>query len=318
MSLVVGFNVNDGNVLIPDGVKIISHSAFYGRNSLKKVILSESVELIEFSAFAECLNVEYVYLNDHLKCLEGLTFHNCISLKEVVMPTSIDNIGEYIFWQCESLEQITLPNNIDTIPRGMFDSCKGLTTVNTQSVITSIENSAFYNCKKLTYFDLTNVQTIGNDAFSWCKSLTEIDLRNVKTVLDVGCGYGTIGVTIAKIFPSINVTMVDVNKRAINLCELAIKENNLTNAAVLESNIYENITSTYDLIITNPPIRAGKQVVHGIILGSYDYLNDGGALWCVIQKKQGSPSAIKVLKETFKTVEVVQNDKGYQIIKAVK
>ena len=182
MSLVVGFNVNDGNVLIPDGVKIISHSAFYGRNSIKKVILSESVELIEFSAFAECLNLEYVYLNDNLKCLEGLTFQNCISLKEVVMPTSIDNIGEYIFWRCESLEQITLPNNIDTIPRGMFDSCKGLTTVNTQSVITTIENSAFYNCKKLTYFDLTNVQTIGNDAFSWCKSLTEIDLRNVKKI----------------------------------------------------------------------------------------------------------------------------------------
>ena len=92
MSLVVGFNVNNGNVLIPDGVKVISHSAFYGRNTIKKVILSESVEKIEYSAFAECLNLEYVYLNDNLKSLEGFTFNNCINLKEIIMPSTIENI----------------------------------------------------------------------------------------------------------------------------------------------------------------------------------------------------------------------------------
>lgn len=148
--------------------------------------------------------------------------------------------------------------------------------------------------------------------------LKTVNLKTSLNVLDVGCGYGTIGVTIAKLNPKIDVTMVDVNLRAIKLCSLAIKENNIANAKVFESNMYENVDATYDAVITNPPIRAGKKVVHGIILGAHEHLNDGGALWCVIQKKQGSPSAIKALSEVYKTVEVVENDKGYQIIKAVK
>lgn len=187
---------------------------------------------------------------------------------------------------------------------------------NLQSEIKKI--SYFYKGVEINFFADNGVFSKSGIDFGSNLLLKTVDLRNTKTVLDVGCGYGTIGVTIAKIYPSINVTMVDVNKRAIHLCELAIKENNINNAVVLESNIYENITATYDAVVTNPPIRAGKQVVHGIILGAYDHLNDGGALWCVIQKKQGSPSAIKALNEVFKSVEVVQNDKGYQIIKAVK
>ena len=118
--------------------------------------------------------------------------------------------------------------------------------------------------------------------------------------------------------PLVSVSMVDVNLRAIGLCELAIKENNVSNAKVFESNIYENITESDDLIVSNPPIRAGKSVVHGIILGAYEHLNDGGSMWCVIQKKQGAASAVKALQEVFKVVEIVEKDKGYEIIKATK
>ena len=114
------------------------------------------------------------------------------------------------------------------------------------------------------------------------------------------------------------VTMVDVNKRAIGLCNVAIEKNNISNAKVLESNIYENITESYDLIISNPPIRAGKNVVHGIILGAYEHLNKGGSMWCVIQKKQGAESALKALRETYQTVEIITKDKGYYIIKGIK
>ena len=148
--------------------------------------------------------------------------------------------------------------------------------------------------------------------------LKTVNLHGVKNVLDVGCGYGTIGVTLAKIYPDVFVTMVDVNKRAIELCNSAIKENSVNNAEVFESYIYEKVTDKYDLIISNPPIRAGKSVVHGIIVGAYERLNDGGSMWCVIQKKQGAESAKKALKEIYKTVEVVEKDKGYEIIKAVK
>lgn len=137
-------------------------------------------------------------------------------------------------------------------------------------------------------------------------------------VLDVGCGYGTIGVTLATLYPTSSFDLVDVNLRAVNLAKQNAISNNALNVNVFESNTYENINSKYDLIVTNPPIRAGKNVVHDIILNGFNYLNDSGSLWCVIQKKQGAPSAIKALEEKYRKVSVVAKDKGYYIIKAEK
>ena len=187
---------------------------------------------------------------------------------------------------------------------------------NLQSEIRKI--SYFFKGTELTFFADNGVFSKGGIDFGSNLLLKTVNLSGASKVLDVGCGYGTIGITLAKIYKKIDVTMVDVNKRAIGLCELAIKENNILNARVFESNVYENVTDTYDLIISNPPIRAGKNVVHGIILGAYERLNCGGAMWCVIQKKQGADSAKKALKEVYKSVEVIEKDKGYEIIKAVK
>lgn len=148
--------------------------------------------------------------------------------------------------------------------------------------------------------------------------LKTLKVEDAKTILDVGCGYGTLGITIAVLNSNVQVTMVDVNRRALGLTEKAIEENNLTNARCFESNVYENVEGIFDLVISNPPIRAGKQIVHEIILKAYDHLNENGTMWCVIQKKQGADSAIKALKNVYKMVEIVENDKGYCIIKATK
>lgn len=139
-----------------------------------------------------------------------------------------------------------------------------------------------------------------------------------KCVLDVGCGYGTIGVTLATLYPNATFDLVDVNLRAVNLAKQNAINNNVLNVSVFESNTYANVNKTYDLIVTNPPIRAGKNVVHDIILNGFNYLNTGGALWCVIQKKQGAPSAIKALEEKYQNVSVIAKEKGYYIIKAEK
>jgi 16S rRNA (guanine1207-N2)-methyltransferase len=178
--------------------------------------------------------------------------------------------------------------------------------------------SYFYKGTEVFFFSDNGVFSKGGIDFGSNLLLKNVSLKNVTSVLDVGCGYGTIGVTIAKLNQNINVTMVDVNKRAIMLCETAIKENKIENAKVFESNIYENVDQTFDLVISNPPIRAGKQVVHTIILDAYKHLNDGGSMYCVIQKKQGAPSAISALEEVYKTVEIVTKDKGYYIIRAIK
>lgn len=74
----------------------------------------------------------------------------------------------------------------------------------------------------------------------------------------------------------------------------------------------------FDVILTNPPIRAGKAVVHQIFEEAYEHLNEGGFLWIVIQKKQGAPSAVAKLESLFSNVEEVGKDKGYRIIKAQK
>lgn len=80
-------------------------------------------------------------------------------------------------------------------------------------------------------------------------------------MLDVGCGYGPIGITIAKLYPYLNIKMIDINERAISLAKKNVEQNKAQNVTVLKSNIYENIKEeeSFDYILTNPPIRAGKK-----------------------------------------------------------
>lgn len=138
-----------------------------------------------------------------------------------------------------------------------------------------------------------------------------------KTLLDVGCGYGTLGLTLAKKF-DLAVTMVDVNGRALELCQQNAKNNAISPVEIKRSDRYENISESYDAIISNPPIRAGKEVVHGILTGAFDHLNTGGHLTIVIQKKQGAPSAQKKMEEVFGNCEIIAKDKGYFILRSYK
>jgi 16S rRNA (guanine1207-N2)-methyltransferase len=138
-------------------------------------------------------------------------------------------------------------------------------------------------------------------------------------VLDVGCGYGPIGLSIAKNYPERIVHMIDVNERAIELAMANARQNAVDNVEIYESDTLLNVKqSNFASILTNPPIRAGKKTVHDIFEQSYEHLVTGGELWIVIQKKQGAPSAIEKLKERFTTVETIDKSKGYFIIKAVK
>lgn len=134
-------------------------------------------------------------------------------------------------------------------------------------------------------------------------------------VLDVGCGYGVFGIVLNKL-TSCYVDMVDVNMRALHLCEINIKENHCSNVKSFESNAYENINDKYDVIVTNPPIRAGKKVVYDIVMNAKKFLNENGKLFIVIRKEQGAKSLIVDLKKIY-TVEVLDKKKGFFIIKCV-
>ena len=143
-----------------------------------------------------------------------------------------------------------------------------------------------------------------------------LEVNQGETVLDVGCGYGPLGLSLAKAY-GVQATMVDINNRALDLARQNA-ERNKVEATIFQSNIYEQVEGTFDHVISNPPIRAGKQVVHEIIEKSKDFLEIGGDLTIVIQKKQGAPSAKSKMEEVFGNCEVVKKDKGYYILRSVK
>lgn len=146
-----------------------------------------------------------------------------------------------------------------------------------------------------------------------------MDIPEAAQVLDVGCGYGPIGLTAARLAGRGHVTMIDVNQRAVELAKENAANNKVANVTIVESDLFAALgEQQFDVILTNPPIRAGKEVVHAIFEGAYDRLREGGALWIVIQKKQGAPSAKQKLESLFAQVEEVTKDKGYRVYRAVK
>jgi 16S rRNA (guanine1207-N2)-methyltransferase len=138
-------------------------------------------------------------------------------------------------------------------------------------------------------------------------------------LLDVGCGYGPIGLSIAKSYHDRMIHMIDVNERAIALAKENAELNRIENVKIYESDRLLNVKeNTFAAILTNPPIRAGKNTVHDIFEQSFEHLTSQGELWVVIQKKQGAPSAIEKLNNLFNHVETIDKSKGYFVIKAQK
>lgn len=137
--------------------------------------------------------------------------------------------------------------------------------------------------------------------------------------LDMGCGYGPIGLALAKSYPEIHVEMVDINERAVELSRENALLNGIKNVDIHSSNLFEDVKGQeFAAIFCNPPIRAGKQVVHQILEESKDYLKKGGFLTIVIQRKQGAPSAQAKMEAVFGNVERIGLEKGYWILTSKK
>lgn len=147
--------------------------------------------------------------------------------------------------------------------------------------------------------------------------LENIDINNLKgRVLDLGCGIGVVGIILGTLNKNISIDMVDINERAIILTKDNVKFNNINNN-VFVSDVYSNINGKYNFIITNPPIRAGKEVVRKFLLGGYDYLTDDGILYFVMRKDHGVKSMIKELVNIYE-VDIVNKEKGFYIVSLTK
>lgn len=141
--------------------------------------------------------------------------------------------------------------------------------------------------------------------------------KTVKTIIDVGCGYGPIGLALAKDSKA-KIYMYDINERAIELSTLNAKTNEIDNVIIKNNNLLDDININAELIVTNPPIRAGKKTLFKLYEQVYDNLNVGGEFYCVIQRKQGAPSTAKKIMELFGNYKTITKSKGYWIIYAVK
>lgn len=176
---------------------------------------------------------------------------------------------------------------------------------------------------KFSFNDINFIFTSDNGVFSknkidyaslfLVKTFLASKEKEYNSILDIGCGYGFIGITLSKILNK-HTDMVDINKRAVHLCEMNIKKNKV-DATVWESDIYDSVDNKYDLIITNPPIRVGNETLYKFLKGGLERLNKDGELWFVISKDQGAKSVKKEL-EKISTCTILDKSKGFYVISA--
>ena len=134
-------------------------------------------------------------------------------------------------------------------------------------------------------------------------------------VLDLGCGWGAVGVALAAADPALEIVMTDVNRRAAELARRNLAANGVA-AAVVQGDGFAAVEGAFDAIVTNPPIRAGKAVIYGLFDRARDFLAPGGRLYIVIRQQQGAPSALDHLRAQYKTASVVDRGGGFWVIRA--
>lgn len=183
-------------------------------------------------------------------------------------------------------------------------------------------NSA-HDERRITLTALGNALTFTTDAGVFSRDGldrgTEVLLEALPAlsgrVLDLGCGWGAVGVALGKRWPGLEIVMTDINSRAVGLARRNLAENGVT-ATVLQGDGFAAVSGGFDAIVTNPPIRAGKAVVYGLFDQAREHLLPGGALYVVIRKQQGAPSALKYLKETYAEAVTIDRGSGFHVLRA--
>lgn len=171
-----------------------------------------------------------------------------------------------------------------------------------------------------TYFFVTDTGVFSREGIDFGSRLLieTMEIASTSRVLDMGCGYGPIGLVAASLAHEGGVTMVDINERAVELAKKNASINKITNVNIFQSDLFANVEPgpMFDTILCNPPIRAGKQTVHQIFEEAKSRLKPDGALWIVIQKKQGASSALEKLKSLYVCVDEMNKSKGFRIYRA--
>lgn len=172
----------------------------------------------------------------------------------------------------------------------------------------------FHSCS-----DVFSKNSIDYGTYALLKTVLNNYNLNNSYVLDLGCGVGVIGIVLMKHYPNIKVTFSDVNENACLLTQKNIKENKINNETeVVTGSLYENVKGKFSFVITNPPIKAGKDTLFGVVSGAKNILDENGRIVLVIKKQHGMESLKKYMENTFGNVEILQRDRGYYILTSKK
>jgi 16S rRNA (guanine1207-N2)-methyltransferase len=139
------------------------------------------------------------------------------------------------------------------------------------------------------------------------------NMRPGKKVLDLGCGYGPIGITLASVCPDCSVTMSEINERAANLARENCDLNMISNAKVIKSDFFEGIVDKFDTILMNPPIAVGMKRLSLLIEECKDHIQDGGSLQIVARHKKGGSRLQNKMQEVFGNVETLVKSGGFRV-----
>lgn len=182
------------------------------------------------------------------------------------------------------------------------------------------------NRKKITFRFLASMETFISDDGVFSKDTLDFGSRVLLEnlvprtlegeLLDLGCGIGYIGILLKKYHPELKVSMVDINETAVELA----KENSRLygqDNIVLVSDGLSAVEGQFDIIVTNPPIRTGKDNIYRLFKEGFSHLKAQGKMYVVIRKKQGAESAVRYLGTLGKT-EVIDRVKGYWILSVEK
>ena len=208
----------EGELVIPDGVKIIptyafkgqkitkvivggsvttiGDKAFYDCDSLTSIVIPDSVTTIGDGAFYACGKLTSVTIPDSVTTIGSYAFEYCSSLTSIVIPDSVTTIGSYAFYSCDSLTSVTIGDSVTTIGDQAFSFCTSLTSVTIGNSVTTIGDYAFYSCDSLKSITIPDsVTTIGDDAFNDCDSLTSVTIGNSVTTIGERAFYGCTNLT---------------------------------------------------------------------------------------------------------------------------
>jgi 16S rRNA (guanine1207-N2)-methyltransferase len=135
-------------------------------------------------------------------------------------------------------------------------------------------------------------------------------------VLDLGCGYGPVGLTLARFHPQLELTLADINEQAVRDAQHNATSLGYSTLRIVVSNGFEELAQKFDVIAFNPPIRAGKKAIYDLYQQTKQHLHSTGRLYIVIRKDKGALTHRAYLETLFSEVQLLRRDQGYHVLVA--